>query len=78
MGTDMTAAVSHSTPPELWWIVFGIVCVGFCIYSIILTYHWFAYGLDGRVAWATSLFYYAVSVLLLFVLATSALTLSLT
>lgn len=66
---------ASTIPPELWLIVFGFVCVGFFVYSIVLTYHWFAYGLDTRVAWATSLFYYGVSLFLLFALAASGLAL---
>lgn len=66
-----------TTPPEIWFIVLGFILVGFTVYSVVLTYHWFAYGLDSRIAWATSLFYYGVSALLFFVLAASALALSL-
>lgn len=72
----VAAAGVTSTPPEVWWTVIAFVFVGFLIYSAILTFHWFSYGLDTRVAWATSLFYYAVSAILFFTLAVSALSLS--
>lgn len=76
MNLSLAATGTAPTPPEVWWTIIAFVFFGFVIYSAILTFHWFSYGLDTRVAWATSLFYYAVSAILFFTLAVSALSLS--
>lgn len=58
---------------EIIWFVFFIVLLFFAIYSLILVYHWFKYGIGSFAIWVAMIAYFVVSFVLLSALYLSAL-----
>lgn len=55
------------------WFVFFAVLAFFIIYSLILIYHWFRYGIGSFAIWVAMIAYFIVSFVLLSALYLSAL-----
>lgn len=58
---------------EIVWFVFFVVLAFFAIYSIVLVYHWFRYGIGSFIIWIAMAAYFTVSFVLLSALYLSAL-----
>ena len=70
------AAVSTSPQTHVIWAVFFAVVIIFTVYSLMLMYHWVKYTLNYSATLIASIIYLFVGALLIFMLAASAVALT--
>ena len=61
---------------SVWWSLFWALLIFFLIYSTILLYHWFKFGMRRRSAVIAATIYLGVSVLLIFIMLASVISVS--
>ena len=58
------------------WLIFFVVLAFFCLYSLILVYHWLKYGMGSFTIWLAIIIYFVVSFILISAMYLSVITIT--